>query len=83
MLNTIVGRIQERQVGVVVIDSFRAISDIAPSRAQVWRFLGTLSAQLVEHNCVCLLVGECSLPQDLGLPEMAVSDAIIYLEWNG
>ena len=80
LLNTIVRRIQEGEVGVAVIDSFRAISDIAPDRAQVWRFLGTLSAQLVEHNCVCLLLGEYSLPQDLGLPEMAVADVIIYLE---
>ena len=80
LLNTIVRRIQEGQVGVAVIDSFRAISDLSPDRAQLWRFLGTLSAQSVEHDCVCLLVGEHSLPQDLGLPEMAVADVIVYLE---
>ena len=80
LLNTIVGRLQEADVGVVVIDSFRAISDVAPSRAQVWRFLGSLSANVVDSNCICLLLGEYSLPRDLDLPEMAVADVVIYLE---
>ena len=80
LLNNIVGRVQESRVGIAAIDSFRAISDIAPDRAQVWRFLGTLSDQVVENNCICLILGEYSLPQDLDLPEMAVADVIIYLE---
>ncbi len=80
LLNTIVGRLQESDVGVVVIDSFRAISDVAPNRAQVWRFLGSLSANVVDSNCVCLLLGEYSLPRDLDLPELAVADVVIYLE---
>lgn len=80
LLNTIVGRVQETNVGIAVIDSFRALSDIAPSRAQVWRFLGALSAHVVDSNCTCLLLGEYSLPQDLDLPELAVADLVIYLE---
>ena len=80
LLNTIVRRMQEAQVGVAAIDSFRAISDVAPNRAQVWRFLGTLSDQVVENNCICLLSGEYSLPQDLHLPELAVADVVNYLE---
>ena len=80
LLNAIVGQVQEKNVGVAVIDSFRAISDAAQNRGQLWRFLGTLSAQIVEHNCVAVLVGEYSLPRDLDLPEMAVADLIIYLE---
>jgi len=80
LLNTIVGRLQESNVGVVAIDSFRAISDVAPSRAQVWRFLGSLSANVVDSNCICLLLGEYSLPRDLDLPELAVADVVIYLE---
>ncbi|PKB68212.1 MAG: hypothetical protein BZY81_02555 [SAR202 cluster bacterium Io17-Chloro-G4] len=80
LLNTIVGRLQESNVGVVVIDSFRVISDLAPNRAQVWRFLGSLSANVVDSNCVCLLLGEYSLPRDLDLPELAVADVVIYLE---
>ena len=80
LLNTIVGRLQEGEVGVAAIDSFRAISDLAPNRSQIWRFLGALSAQLVGHGCTCLLLGEYQLPTDLNLPEMAVADVIIYLE---
>ena len=80
ILNSIVQRVQEKRVGVAVIDSFRAISDIADSRRQIWRFLGTLSAQLVEHDFVGVLVGEYDLPKDLDLPEFAMADLIIYLE---
>ena len=50
------------------------------SRSQVWRFLGSLSANVVDSNCICLLLGEYSLPRDLDLPELAVADVVIYLE---
>ena len=80
ILNSIILRVQEKKVGVAVIDSFRAISDIADSRRQLWRFLGTLSAQLVEHDFVGVLVGEYELPKDLDLPEFAMADLVIYLE---
>ena len=80
LLNTIVSRVQENKVGIAAIDSFRAISDVAESRGQLWRFLGTLSTQLVEHNCIGLLVGEYNLPRDLDLPELAMADVVIYLE---
>ena len=53
--NSIVGRVQEKKVGVAAIDSFRAISDAAQNRGQLWRFLGTLSAQMVNHDCVAVL----------------------------
>jgi len=42
--------------------------------------LGSLSANVVDSNCVCLLLGEYSLPRDLDLPELAVADVVIYLE---
>ena len=80
LLNAIVSRVQENNVALAAIDSFRAISDVAENRGQLWRFLGTLSAQMVEHNCIGLLVGEYSLPRDLDLPELAMADVIIYLE---
>jgi circadian clock protein KaiC len=80
LLNTIVLRIQERRVGVAVVDSFRAISDLAQSKSRIWRFLGSLSEQLVEHNCIGILVGEYSLPRDLDQPEIAMADVVIYLE---
>ena len=80
LLNAIVSRIQDLKVGVAAIDSFLAISDVSPNRGQFWRFLGTLSTQLVENNCLGLLVGEYSLPRDLDLPELAMADVVIYLE---
>ena len=42
--------------------------------------LRLLNAQLVENNCLGLLVGEYSLPRDLDLPELAMADVVIYLE---
>jgi len=81
LLNIIVSRVQEHKAGVAAIDSFRA-KRRGPSRGQLWRFLGTLSAQLVENNCVGLLVGEYNLPRDRDLPELAMADLAIYLEVN-
>ncbi len=80
LLNAIVSRIQDLKVGVAAIDSFLAISGVSPNRGQLWRFLGTLSTQLVENNCLGLLVIEYSLPRDLDLPELAMADVVIYLE---
>ena len=80
LLNVVVRRLQEHDTKVVAIDSFRAISDLAPSRGEVWRFLGELCRQLVLADCVCLLVGEYELPRDLDLPEFAMADAILHLE---
>ena len=37
LLNSIVSRVQEHKVGVAVIDSFRAINDVAGSRGQLPR----------------------------------------------
>ena len=65
---------------MAAIDSFRAISDVSPNRGQLWRFLGTRSAQLVENNCLGFLVGEYSLPRDRDLPGLAMADVVIYLE---
>jgi circadian clock protein KaiC len=80
LLNTIVLRIQERRVGVAVVDSFRAIADLAQSKSEVWRFLGSLSKQLVENDCIAILVGEYSFPRDLDTPEVSMADVVIYLE---
>lgn len=80
LLNTIVRRIQERRVGVAVVDSFRAIADLAQNPSEVWRFLGSLSKQLVENDCIGILVGEYQFPRDLDSPEVAMADVAIYLE---
>lgn len=80
LLNAVVGRVQEKAVGIVAIDSLRAITDVSESKGQVWRFLGTLSAQLIAHDCIGVLLGEYLLPRDLDLPELAMADVVIYLE---
>lgn len=80
LLNAVVGRVQEKAVGIVAIDSFRAITDVAENRGQTWRFLGNLSAHLVAHDFIGVLLGEYLLPRDLDLPELAMADVVMYLE---
>ena len=65
LLNNVVRSVQERGIDLAVIDSFRAISDVAESRAQIWRFLSALSSQMVINDCVGVIVGEYSLPRTL------------------
>ena len=84
LLNTIVGRLGECHVGMVVIDSFRANSDTAPD----WRCLGSLSASVVDSSCVCLLLGEYSLPRELELLKLAAANIFrpthsAYLKYQG
>ena len=80
LLNMVVQSVQEKKIRVTAIDSFRAISDVAPSRGDIWRFLGELSQQLINRDCIGLLLGEYSIPRDLDLPEFAMADVIIHLE---
>ena len=80
LLNVVVRRIQEDDLRIVAIDSFRAISDHAESRSEMWRFLGEFCQQLIEMDCIGLLLGEYSFPRDLDLPEFAIADVVIHLE---
>jgi len=80
VLTEIVKHVQNNGVKLMVIDSFKPISDIAGSRFEMWRFCNELAAQLDEYHCAGILVGEYLLPEDLTLPEFAVADGIINLE---
>ena len=80
LLNDVVRSVQEKRIDVAVIDGFRAVSDVAQSRGQIWRFLASLSSQMVINDCIAIIVGEYMLPQDLDLPELAMADVVIYLE---
>ena len=80
VMNAIAHRLQEAQTAVVVLDSFRAISDAAPDRSGIWRFLGEMSHQLIVSGSIGILVGEYMLPQALDLPEFAMADLVIHLD---
>ncbi len=79
VMNVIVQRLQEEKTAVVAVDSFRAISDAAPNRIGIRRFLGEMGHQLIVSGSVGIVVGEYGLPQALDLPEFAMADLVIYL----
>ena len=80
LLKDLVSLIRERDFRVVAIESFRAITAMAQGKQEIWQFLGHLSNELASADCTALLVGEYQLPQDLGLPEFAMSDVVLGLE---
>ena len=80
LLKDLVGLIRERDYRVVAIESFRAIASMAQGKQEIWQFLSQLSTELVSTDCTALLVGEYRLPDDLDLPEFAMSDVVLGLE---
>lgn len=65
--------------GFLVIDSFRAIHDVAESPAKLRRTLYRLAAELATLSCTTLLVGEYSSEEFAALPETSIVDGIIEL----
>ena len=65
---------------ILIIDSFKAISDLAPSEADFRRFCYDLSIRLTAARCTSFLVGEYDRPELPTGTEFAVADGIIYME---
>jgi circadian clock protein KaiC len=64
---------------IIVIDSFRALHDLAPSAAEMRRLIHELTGLLTAYDATVFLVGEY-LEEDLAhYPEFAVSDAVVEL----
>ncbi len=70
--------IKERRPGVIVIDSFKALSAYA-SGADFRRFLHGLAAQLSVFPAASFWIGEYGEDEIAAAPEFAVADAIIAL----
>ncbi|MEP7125274.1 MAG: ATPase domain-containing protein [Byssovorax sp.] len=77
----LVPRIQEsvKSIGpkIIVIDSFKAIHDLAPSIPAMRRMLYELSGLLSAYETTTFLVGEYTEEHIATLPEFAVADGII------
>ncbi len=67
------------QPAMLVIDSFKALHDVAESPAGLRRALYQLAANLATLPCTALLVGEYKANDLLGEPEAGVVDGIIEL----
>jgi circadian clock protein KaiC len=71
--------LKERQPGLIVIDSFKALHAFADSKGEFRRFLHELTARLTAFPVSSLWVGEYEAGEAGSLPEFAVADAILEL----
>src|SRR6476469_3462445 len=78
VLDRVTTLLRERQPGVVVIDSFKALRDYAEGTVEFRRFLHELAGRLTVLAVTSFWVGEYEREAADG-PEFAVADAIIAL----
>jgi circadian clock protein KaiC len=64
---------------IIVIDSFKALHDIAPSLAEMRRVTHDMAGLLTAYDTTAFLVGEYSEQQVATCPEFVVADGIVEL----
>jgi circadian clock protein KaiC len=78
-LDVIVDALRELQPTLVVVDSFKAIHDLAPSVQEMRTFIYDLAIELSAMQATTLLVGEYTEEDIAHLPELAIADGIFWL----
>jgi circadian clock protein KaiC len=71
--------IKTRSPKVVVIDSFRAVHDLAISADETRRFISNIAGLLSAYDVTTFLLGEYTQDDIRTFPEFAVADAIVEL----
>jgi circadian clock protein KaiC len=71
--------LKERQPGILVIDSFKALETFSADRERYRRALHELAGSLSAFPASCFWVGEYTEPELGRAPEFAVADAIVSL----
>lgn len=79
-LDVITKHVEVHSPQLIVIDSFKAIHDLAGSRTEVRRFAYDLAVRLSTWMCTSFLVGEYTQEEILNEPVFAVADGILYME---
>ena len=69
--------IKENSPHVIVIDSFKAVHDLAFSPAEMRRVVADLAGLLSAYDATTFLVGEYEESEEARYPEFAVADGII------
>lgn len=64
---------------IIVIDSFKALRDLATTPAQSRQMLFELTGTLAAYDCTVFFVGEYSEDDAMSLPEFAIADGIVQL----
>ena len=78
-LEPIMASLRESQPAIVVIDSFKAIHDLAPSAQEMRSFIYDLSIEIAAMQSTSFLVGEYDEGEISSEPEFAIADGIIWL----
>jgi circadian clock protein KaiC len=65
---------------VIVIDSFKAVHDLATSTQQMRKLISEFAAVLSASDVTAFLIGEYTQSDSESHPEFAVADAIVQLE---
>lgn len=74
--------ISEEDIRLVIIDSFKAISDIVPQADQLRIFAYNLAVNLLSSLTTAFVVGEYT-PEDVSnVPIFAIADGIIFLSFR-
>jgi circadian clock protein KaiC len=82
VIETINQAIKEENARLVVVDSFKAISDVVSQVDQLRVFAYDLAVNLVSSLCTAFLVGEYT-PEDVAVvPVFAIADGIIFLSFE-
>jgi len=71
--------IKTRSPRIIVIDSFRAIHDLAMSSDEIRRFMSRFAGLLSAYNVTAFLLGEYTQDDIRRYPEFAVADSIVEL----
>jgi circadian clock protein KaiC len=77
--NHVAAMLKERHPGLVVIDSFKALHDLADGESGFRQFLHQLAGRLTAFPAASLWVGEYESGEAATSPEFAVADAIVEL----
>src|SRR5205085_6566066 len=64
---------------IIVIDSFKAVHDLAPSAAERRRIVYEMTALLTSYGTTAFLLGEYTEDDILRFPEFAVADGIVEM----
>jgi circadian clock protein KaiC len=76
MVTEWIGRLSPK---IIVIDSFKALHDLAPSMAEMRRVVHDLAGLLTAYDTTAFLVGEYAGDQMATHPEFVVADGIVEL----
>jgi circadian clock protein KaiC len=83
-LERIIEEVEKSGAGIVVVDSFRSLSDVAkagsPAPFQLPGILQRLAMHLTTWQVTSLLVGEYEVEERVGNPIFTIADAIIWLD---